>query len=285
MFVMHSLKGRARRRGMIAVAVAVCLVVMFGVVAIALDGGGLLAERRHAQATADAAALAAACDLYDNYWLNNGADPNGTARASALKTAASNGYANDGTTSIVNVNMPPTSGLYAGRSGYVEVVVQFNQTRAFSNIFSSGPIPVRARAVALGAAVAANVGILVLDPTGKGAFNAQGGGSSTVTSTPIVVNSNHPEAAIAGGGGSVAAPDGVVNAAGTVVGTYLHGLFANDGLRAALLGFLAERKGTAVDPRWGARRPDPYGRLADAVARAVDLPAVAKLVGLSFPRS
>src|SRR5947209_3815672 len=96
MFLMRSIHGRAPRRGMIAVAVALCMVVLFGVVAIALDGGGLLAERRHAQATADAAALAAACDLYDNYWANNGADPSGTARASALKTAASNGYANDG---------------------------------------------------------------------------------------------------------------------------------------------------------------------------------------------
>ena len=38
------------------------------------------------------------------------------ARASALKTAASNGYANDGTTSIVNVNMPPTSGLTSRRA-------------------------------------------------------------------------------------------------------------------------------------------------------------------------
>jgi len=86
-------------------------------------------------------------------------------------------------------------------------------------------------------------------------------------------------------GGAITATDGAVSAAGTVVGTYLHGLFVNDRLRAALLGALAIRKGIAADPRWGARRADPYERLADAVARAVDLPAVAKLVGLSFSRS
>ena len=57
--------------------------------------------------------------------------------------------------------------------------------------------------MALGSPVAADVGILVLDPTGKGAFNAQGSGTSTVNGTPIIVDSNNPEAAIAGGGGIV----------------------------------------------------------------------------------
>jgi len=98
------------------------------------------------------------------------------------------------------------------------------------------------------------------------------------------VESRSPFTIVERGGRSVTAPDGAVNAVGTVVGTYLHGLFASDGLRAALLGALATRKGLAADPRWGARRADPYERLADAVARAVDLPAVAKLVGLSFPK-
>jgi adenosylcobyric acid synthase len=78
--------------------------------------------------------------------------------------------------------------------------------------------------------------------------------------------------------------DGAMSATGAVVGTYLHGLFANDSLRRALLGFLAERKGIAADPRWGTSADDKYERLADAVARAVDVAAVAKLAGLTFPR-
>jgi len=79
-------------------------------------------------------------------------------------------------------------------------------------------------------------------------------------------------------------PDGATSAGGRVLGTYLHGLFANDALRKALLESLAARKGMAPDPRWGAPRGDRYERLADAVARAVDVAAIAKLVGLSFPR-
>ena len=70
-----------------------------------------------------------------------------------------------------------------------------------------------------------------------------------------------------------------------MVGTYLHGLFTNDALRRAFLRALADRKGIAADPRWGAPAGDRYERLADAVARAVDIAAVAKLAGLSFPRS
>jgi adenosylcobyric acid synthase len=84
------------------------------------------------------------------------------------------------------------------------------------------------------------------------------------------------------GGAAVSEPDGAVDATGTVLGTYLHGLFANDGVRAALLRALAARKGIAADPRWGAPRADRYERLADDVARAIDLPAVAELVGLSL---
>ena len=79
--------------------------------------------------------------------------------------------------------------------------------------------------------------------------------------------------------------DGAVSATGTVVGTYLHGLLADDMVRRALLVYLAERKGIAADPRWGGPAGDRYERLADAVARAVDVGAAAKLAGLSFPRS
>ena len=58
-----SSSSRDRRHGAVAVQVAICLTVLLGVAALAVDGGILMAERRHAQAAADAAALAAAVDL------------------------------------------------------------------------------------------------------------------------------------------------------------------------------------------------------------------------------
>ena len=85
-------------------------------------------------------------------------------------------------------------------------------------------------------------------------------------------------------GMSVSAPEGAVNAAGNVVGTYLHGLFANDGLRAALLTSLALALGQSPDPRWGApsTAAERYDRLADVVAASCDLTAIGKLVGLAL---
>jgi adenosylcobyric acid synthase len=79
--------------------------------------------------------------------------------------------------------------------------------------------------------------------------------------------------------------DGATNAAGTVVGTSLHGLFVNGTLRRALLVHLASLRGRAPDPRWGAgaSATERYDRLADIVGAAIDVSAIAKLVGLGYP--
>lgn len=205
MFIKVKERAGTSRHGNVAVCTAFAMVAMLGCLALAADGGVLFTERRNAQSVADSAALAAACELFDNYWTYSGVDVTGKAKTSALTTAAANGYQNDGTLTKVTVNIPPSSGLFVGRPGYAEVFVEFNQSRAFSNIFGSGPVPVRARAVAIGSPVAADVGILVLDPTKRSSFNAQGSGLTTVGGTPVVVNSKDSEAAVAGGGGTVKA--------------------------------------------------------------------------------
>jgi adenosylcobyric acid synthase len=88
-------------------------------------------------------------------------------------------------------------------------------------------------------------------------------------------------------GRAVTERDGASSDGGTVVGTYLHGLFANDGLRRALLASLARRRGLAPDARWGAASSAAgrYDRLADVVGAACDLAAIGKLVGLDLGRA
>src|SRR5262245_10160054 len=218
MFHPSSLRKRAHRPGTVAVIVAMCLPVLVAALAFALDGGILMAERRTAQSVADAAALAAACDLYNNYWTNSGMDKEPyPAAASAVSTAQANGYVVGGTVthtsqtdstvsfpkttttctttdSTITINIPPLSGDYVGKTGYVEVTVTYYEKRCFSGIFSSGTIAVQGRAVAQGAAVAAAVGVLVLDPSSKNAYNANGGGTSTVVGVPVVVDSSNAEA-------------------------------------------------------------------------------------------
>jgi len=95
----------------------------------------------------------------------------------------------------------------------------------------------------------------------------------------------HPFTVVERGRASASDPDGAVSAGGHVVGTYLHGLFANGPVRRSLLDVLAERRGRPADPRWGAPGADRYERLADLVGRALDMDAIAKLAGLPFPRA
>ncbi len=178
------------RRGTVAVLVAVCLIPLMAVLAIVLDGGVLLDDRRQAQTGADAAALAAATDLFNYYKTNMGADPSGTAKQSALTTAKADGYANDGKTSTVTVNIPPKSGPFTGKAGYVEVLITYYQTRYFSNVLGTGSFNVTARAVARGMYTPASPGVLVLDPTDNNTLDITASGGVTVTNGgPITVDS------------------------------------------------------------------------------------------------
>jgi hypothetical protein len=177
-----------------AAQVALGMACVLGVLAVTMDGGTLLAERRYAQATADAAALAAAADLYKNYNSNHGSDTGGTAKASALTTASANGYSNDGSSNIVTVNIPPTAGNFIGTAGYAEVIVQRNQQRYFSSIFGSGAIPLQARAVARGLTGSIGAGIILLDPSASGALATHGNGTLKVNGGSIVVDSSSSSA-------------------------------------------------------------------------------------------
>jgi hypothetical protein len=177
-----------------------------GVAAIALDGGLMLDQRRRLQVAADAAALAAATDLYANYLSNNGID-GGTAKASALTTAAAQGYNNDGTSNIVTVNIPPTSGDHIGQAGYAEVIIQVNQNRFFSTFFGSGAVALKARAVARGQWTPLNSAVLLLDPRVSGALTAMSSGTMNVVGGPVTVDSNDPQAVMVSGGGTLSASE------------------------------------------------------------------------------
>jgi hypothetical protein len=87
------------------------------------------------------------------------------------------------------------------------VLVTFNQPPYFSGLFGSNPLPINARAVARVAWVAPNVGVLVLQYSGKGTLNTQGNGALTDSRAPVIVNSNNQSAAIDAGNGTMRAPE------------------------------------------------------------------------------
>jgi len=101
----------------------------------------------------------------------------------------------------------------------------------------------------------------------------------------VTRRASRPFTIVERGGAAVDDPEGAMNARGNVVGTYLHGLFADGALRRSLLCLLAELRGRPADARWGAPDADRYERLADIVGGALDMPAIAKLAGLPFPRA
>lgn len=210
--------GRLNRKGVVAVMVAIAIIGVLGVVAIAIDGGCLLERRRHAQATADAAAMAAACSLYQRFPTDRGQDPSGFASAAALTTASANDFSNNGSDSSVTVHIPPTSGIYAGKAGYAEVLVTYYQPRYFSRIWGADKLQVKARAVSRGSWTPSGIGVIVLDYTGKAALNGQGNGAFTETSGPVIVNSNNTSAVVDGGNGYLKANEFFITGGATTNG-------------------------------------------------------------------
>jgi hypothetical protein len=207
MFQLRTPAPRGRRPGAVAAIVALSLVALVGLLALSIDGGMLYLDLRDARATADAAAMAAACDLFKNYPANSGKDPDGTAAQAALDAARANGYANDGVRSKVEVYIPPVSGPYAGQDGYCEVVVTYYAARSFSGVWGSSDVPVRARAVSRGAWVPPAPGVIILDYSDRASLNSQANGAFTESGGPVIVNSNSASALLNTGNGAMTAPE------------------------------------------------------------------------------
>jgi hypothetical protein len=128
---------QASESGQSIVLLALSLVGLIAFVALAIDGGRLYAEKRHAQNAADNAALAAArskCLSQDFVSV-------------AYSMANENGYDNDGVGDIVTVNSPPASGPDEGDSEHVEVIIVSNFPGTLIQFFRPGGLQVTVRAV------------------------------------------------------------------------------------------------------------------------------------------
>jgi hypothetical protein len=203
------------RRGVLTALVAVMLFILLGFTAIALEGGLMQDNRRRVQAAADAAALAAANELFRNYTSITTAtpDPGSKASTAASTSAAQNGFPNP------TVKIPPITGPFAGLLGYAEVTINYSQSRYFSSIWGSSATAISARAVGMGKWNAMGNGVIVLDPSVAYALDANGSGGMTVTGgAAVVVDSNNSSAARATGGGQLTA--NTFNVTGGTVGSF-----------------------------------------------------------------
>ena len=85
--------------------------------------------------------------------------------------------------------------------------------------------------------------------------------------------------------GGVCYADGCLSTSGTIIGTYLHGLFQDRPVRHALITWLARQRG--LDAQLTAATPamttpeEQYDRLADLLRSHLDVPALFRLAGLA----
>lgn len=232
---------REARKGAIAVITALCLAAFLGVIALGIDGGFWMAERRKAQTAADSAALAAASLLYERYDEYAGTNPIKKAEVErevekvALEYAAMYGYANDEEIQRVFVEVPPRNDedeeqnpeyeyeqQFVGKPGYVKVRIRDHQRRYFSR----DKLLVVRRAVAVGGkvgTVCSPAAVILLDPAANGSYTATGSARLNADAG-IKVNSNHARAIHADNAGSLTAPDiEVVGGAYTTSGGKING--------------------------------------------------------------
>jgi hypothetical protein len=135
---------------------ALLVFVFVGVLALSLDAGYLMGERRHAQSTADAAALAAA-----RHWMT-GADASDAA-ADGIAYIEANGIALSGASAaIASIDPDGTS-----RAGTVTVDLDVPVTRFFVGAIYTGDWGVSAHAVArIFDDKNGNYALLALEPPG-----------------------------------------------------------------------------------------------------------------------
>jgi adenosylcobyric acid synthase len=79
------------------------------------------------------------------------------------------------------------------------------------------------------------------------------------------------------------AADGAIGEGGATVGTMLHGIFENDGLRRAMLASLRQRRGMSMplEARKVATREAEYDRLAAAVRESLEMDRIRRIAGIS----
>jgi len=171
------------------------IVVFFGFVALAIDGGMVLADRRHAQNAADAASLAGgskAADIITNQTCPDyfSCGISGTAEDAAILRAGDNNF-------IIDHDLSDHNGVHAtcvntSDTRYLDVTVEIsattpsnflqlvypsalhNDVEAVTRVYPAGPIGTDAAVIALNpAACSSDYGVTI---TGNGEVAVEGGG-------------------------------------------------------------------------------------------------------------
>ncbi|GIW80534.1 MAG: hypothetical protein KatS3mg105_2341 [Gemmatales bacterium] len=217
---------KKKRPGAVAPLVAILLVPMLIALALALDGGLMLDNKRKVQAAADAAALAGAVKLYKNYPSQQGTDVYGIAKQAAFEVAAANGFpdatgdegGSNAGKAFVSVRVSPEAPVVSSpvvvdatgnlRPGYIEVIITYHQPAAFVSLIGTQSVAIQARAVARASFSDFNAGVMALDPKDDQSLKTNGNGVINVVNGDIIVNSIDYQAAKTAGNATITVTNG-----------------------------------------------------------------------------
>ena len=183
--------------------VVLVLSLLIGMMGLVIDGGFLTSSQRQAQNAADAAARAAAQILKeypDATTEAEIADKDAALQAEAERFVFELNHIPEDTgasalskSAQVVVRNPPTSGAFAGRANFVEVIVSYPMDTFFVHVLGSAPHRlVSARAVAGFENEPRNAGLVLLDPDGSPGLSVSGANATLdVRNSGVFVYSRH----------------------------------------------------------------------------------------------
>jgi hypothetical protein len=193
--------------GQTVILAAFCMALLLGFLAMAVDVGLLFHAKRTTQTAADSAAVAGAEEIHY-----------GDVTSAAQEDAGRNGVVNGAGGAVVQVNEPPQSGGYAGKTGYVEVIASQPQKTLFMNVFGRSSVNVTARAV--GVLTPSQNCIYVLNPTGMD-MSVTGGSELQLPGCGVADESDSSDAFVVDGGSNVQATSiGVVGGYSVTGGSF-----------------------------------------------------------------
>lgn len=178
------------------VMIALTISAIIGIGGLATEVGSWYSLKRDMQGAADTAAFSGAR-------AEMAGASTSESETEATTVAATGGFVNGSGSVTVTVNIPPTSGSYAGVSNAVEVIIQQPQGRLLSNLFLASNPTIVARAVATPGGGPACV--LALDKTASGALAGGGTTNVNLVKCGIADNSNNASALTVTGGASITA--------------------------------------------------------------------------------
>ena len=217
--------------GQAMVLLVLVIIGLMGALAVAVDGGMIMYDRRSAQNAADAGALAGGYELANNPWDTT--TLSARIQTAGLTRAADNGYSSPDKTVVVEY--PPVAGTfhYAGTdtnvNHYIRVKITSPVDTSFIHFVYSGQVQNQVESVVhvippTHGPMYPGSGLVALAPTACNMLYAGGNVVANLIGGGIFVNSNSPSCAmtIQGGANQLYSPTvtvvgGISNSGGLTV--------------------------------------------------------------------